>query len=364
MSDLIVLKRVAVDGQLKRLMETRVEKGPSQDPDELRYAVLFYPSLHHLCEGLFHNPEKYVGLFNVAEVKELGATGLALSERYRIVQDRFHEAHAQLNRRARGYQLYGPAPRERAEQGAAVLSRLRAAVADGVDGNDPKGAAIRDGCGVGAIIRFDSPVDVQRALRMARVVLMDPEHAQVFEEACLPLAAFQRLVQEALAGLEAALLAGPGDASLQARANRAAAQLELECIAGMALAVVATALGREKRDELRALWPSTTRKATAAAAATPQEVDGTVSTVNGSLVPAANSNTNSSTTGTPLGREAGKTTEVPLLQPLFGTSLPKPMIAGAAGSGSSNGANGTATALLAAPVSSAVNGTANGTSHP
>ena len=214
------------------------------------------------------------------------------------------------------------------------------------------------------IIRFTSPVDVQRALRMARVVLMDPEHAQVFEDACLPLAAFQRMVQEALAGLEAALLAGPGDASLQALANRAAAQLELECIAGMALAVVATALGREKRDELRALWPSTTRKATAAAAATPQEVDGTVSTVNGSLVPAANSNTNSSTTGTPLGREAGKTTEVPLLQPLFGTSLPKPMIAGAAGSGSSNGANGTATALFAAPVSNGVNGTANGTPHP
>ena len=359
MPDLIELKRVAVDGQLKRLMEARMEKGPSQDPDELRYSVLFYPSLQHLCEGLFNNPEKYVGLFNVAEVKELGATGLALAERYRVVQDRFHEAHAQVNRRTRVYQLYGPAPRERAEQGAAVLLRLRAAVADGVDGNDPKGAAIREGCGVGMTIRFDSPVDVQRALRMARVVLMDPEHAQVFEEACLPLAAFQRLVQEALAGLEAALLAGPGDASLQARANRAAAQLELECIAGMALAVVATALGREKRDELRALWPATTRKSMAAAS-TPQEVDGTVSTVNGSLVPVGNSNSNGNTTSTPLGREAGKTTEVPLLQPLFGTSVPKPMVAG----GASNGANGTVTALLAAPGSNGVNGTANGASHP
>jgi len=246
-----------------------------------------------------------------------------------------------------------------AAAGAGVLVAVRTAVGDAVDGEDPLGRAVREGCGVGVTLRLESPVEVLRALRLVLAVLEDDANAGVLQGTMLPLEQLVRQANAACNALDAELKAGNGETATLARARRDEAQLWLEGAASTVLSLIAAGLGKAKRDEIRAFWPST-RAAAKKDAETPVVEEGTPTGVTAAVVPVG---------GTPLVREVGggaAASTVVAGQPLFGSSGPAPMVhapvgGGAVGGGGMNG--GASNGMLAAAVGNKVNGTSNGVSH-
>ena len=354
MPDNYEFKRIKVREQLKHHVEMRSQRGPIQDADLVRRATEFFPTARQVTAKLRANADNNPRGLGGDVVRDIADEMTLWLDEYPPLLQEFLAADVGVVRRGRPNLQYGPVLRSCAEQAAEVLQALRSAVGDTFDNGNPIYRALREGCGVGAVIRFESPVEVQRALHMACAVLNDPVYASALALYGLRMTVLRQQVEEARAKVDAGLEAGHADAALVVRARRDEAQLGLEAIVNAVLALTATALGKEQRDELRALWPSSTSQRKTEDSTAPQEVEEVVTTANGSVVPAPviTNPGNTTGTGTPLSNNPSTVTGVPLLQPLFGTSTPTPMIAGAASNGTGSGSNGHS--------SNGVNGAPNG----
>ena len=108
---------------------------------------------------------------------------------------------------------------------------------------------------MGQVIRFGSPVEVQRAGEQQLAAFRDPANVAYLAGHGVSVGILTRRLRTGLMALDAALDAGPAQHLAGLRVQRDDHALRVEILAARILVTVAALLGREKRNGLRALFP-------------------------------------------------------------------------------------------------------------
>ena len=253
-------RQLSVNNQLDR----RRKAGPTHQPDQMRRSTKqFGPAVRHMREQL-HLNTAWKAALDPSEAESIHAELVATVEYYTLEAQRFQAADTALAtaRRSAG-SLFSAEARAATAAVRKIISSVRGVLADGLEAGDPEAAAIREGCGVGTRINYESPVEVQRFGEQQLLVLGDQDNAVYLQAHGVRTAVFVAQLEAGLALLGKALEKGPGYGMQQLRAERDDHQLRLEILGNRILVAVYTVLGEARRDELRALLPRkrSTRKA-------------------------------------------------------------------------------------------------------
>ncbi len=369
MNNNTISSKLTIMGAVNQQLILAREQGPTFEQAQTHaHFKRFATEARHKLEEVRSNPAAAVWM-TAEEAAELATS---LEEHIELLGEEltgFMKTAATVAAGRRSGMYYSPECHKATAGVGELVGTVRTMLMDVLENNDPEAQATRETFAVGQAIRFDSPVEVQRAGEQQLAAFRDPVNVAYLKGHGVPVVILARRLEAGLLTLDEALNAGPGQYLAGLRTQRDDHALRVEILAARILVTVTALLGREKRNELRAFFPVKGRpKRVTEEIPTPSngatvEVGGTQPLAlpqQGAVVPAP-----SAGIGAKEGGEKGTTAVAS--GSMFGSRAPAPVLASGAGAEPAKAAafsppvgGSTGAALLGESRGAGVNGSSNG----